>query len=549
MVHVRWLAAVLFLALGLAASAGEIEVVDAPPLEEVATPDWGTSYEEARQAPEARPLFLYFTAEWCGYCHQMEKETFPDPDILRVLSRYACVKIDIDADANREVCRRYQPEGGIPAYVVVDPPGSGGLVLPGGFLSAATLLETMQNLRDLPQRDVSEAVGHHLALARFYLDRGAIDEFEAHVAALDLLLGDSEDETGDDGDALEGLLADAAVKLLRRAAWGSAIDVADAYLARYPDHAGAAKVRTTRAVARYHTDGVLEDGLKGRIRELLAGFEEPWPEDGALDRVRGLLGGRSSDAKQRARDAWVERRNAALEELARYGEAAVDLLLVAVRTAGEDTSERAATVLGWIGSPRSRPILARWAADEKQPLQVRVHAVNALGLMRDPFTLPLYRGQMLRDPVPDALVFAAAEAIRRTGMRMGAIPEAAVGNALLAAATNAEPRTRHECLHALLTVEAPYDLAPLVASSSRSPRGMDGLPKLAVRGVVPPASDGKDRAGRRRGGRGHARGRRAPGNVARGEPLEAHVGRVREALPLTGEFVPGTFPPISREFV
>ena len=71
----------------------------------------------------------------------MERVTFPDVKVRDALARYVAVKINVDREQNREVCRRYRPKGGIPAYAIVDPDGTlqgqfGGFLEPAPFLKS-----------------------------------------------------------------------------------------------------------------------------------------------------------------------------------------------------------------------------------------------------------------------------------------------------------------------------------------------------------------------------------------------------------------------------
>ena len=116
MTYPRILAFLLVVLAAMPAAAGELEVVDAPRSSEPPGLDWAAANADAGD----RPRFLFFTAGWCGYCHRMEDEVLSDARVREALSGYVCRKIDIDADENRALCRRHQPEGGIPSYVVVD---------------------------------------------------------------------------------------------------------------------------------------------------------------------------------------------------------------------------------------------------------------------------------------------------------------------------------------------------------------------------------------------------------------------------------------------
>jgi uncharacterized protein YyaL (SSP411 family) len=56
-----------------------------------------------------KPMLVFFTAEWCHYCHQMADEVFTDSDVVRLADRF--VGIMVDADAEPEVCKRFEIQG------------------------------------------------------------------------------------------------------------------------------------------------------------------------------------------------------------------------------------------------------------------------------------------------------------------------------------------------------------------------------------------------------------------------------------------------------
>ena len=71
----------------------------------------------------------------------MERVTFPDAKVRGALAGYVAVKINVDREQNREVCRLYRPQGGIPAYAIVDPDATlrgqfGGFLEPAPFLKS-----------------------------------------------------------------------------------------------------------------------------------------------------------------------------------------------------------------------------------------------------------------------------------------------------------------------------------------------------------------------------------------------------------------------------
>lgn len=71
---------------------------------------------EATQS--GKPLFLYFTASWCGPCQEMRRTTWADAGVERALQAYVPVKIDVDE--HPELVQRYRVEA-FPTFVVQPP--------------------------------------------------------------------------------------------------------------------------------------------------------------------------------------------------------------------------------------------------------------------------------------------------------------------------------------------------------------------------------------------------------------------------------------------
>ncbi|MDZ4821312.1 MAG: protein disulfide isomerase family protein [Planctomycetota bacterium] len=77
--------------------------------------------EGARLAVETnRPMLLFFTAEWCHFCHQLAQEAFTDAEVTLLSQRFVCVMID--ADSQPEICRKFHVQS-FPTIQFVTPGG------------------------------------------------------------------------------------------------------------------------------------------------------------------------------------------------------------------------------------------------------------------------------------------------------------------------------------------------------------------------------------------------------------------------------------------
>jgi thioredoxin-related protein len=68
-----------------------------------------------------KPMLLFFTAEWCRYCHKMAADAFINPDVCQLADHFICV--EIDADAEPEVCSHFAVQG-YPTVLFISPTGT-----------------------------------------------------------------------------------------------------------------------------------------------------------------------------------------------------------------------------------------------------------------------------------------------------------------------------------------------------------------------------------------------------------------------------------------
>jgi len=86
------------------------------------------------------PCLLFFTADWCTYCHEMEETAFVDREVAQLADNFICVLVD--ADLEKEVCEQFSVSG----YPTIQFVSSSGRVLNRlvGLQSAQELMTGMQ---------------------------------------------------------------------------------------------------------------------------------------------------------------------------------------------------------------------------------------------------------------------------------------------------------------------------------------------------------------------------------------------------------------------
>ncbi len=80
--------------------------------------DWSPAAFEAART-QHRLILVDVVAEWCHWCHVMDKTTYADPEVVKLLAQdYVAVRVD--SDAHPDVAERYR-EWGWPATAILTP--------------------------------------------------------------------------------------------------------------------------------------------------------------------------------------------------------------------------------------------------------------------------------------------------------------------------------------------------------------------------------------------------------------------------------------------
>lgn len=85
--------------------------------------NWHKTLEPALSAAgkDDKPVFIDFTAEWCGWCRRLEQDTYSDPKVWEELNT-RFVLAHIDGDVHTDLVQKYEV-GGYPCLIVVDSSG------------------------------------------------------------------------------------------------------------------------------------------------------------------------------------------------------------------------------------------------------------------------------------------------------------------------------------------------------------------------------------------------------------------------------------------
>ena len=142
-----------------------------------------------------RPIYLDIGAIWCHWCHEMDRESYENPDIAALINQLF-IPVKVDRDVRPDIDKRYQAavaelsgSGGWPLTVFLTPDGNvfyGGTYLPPGTLKEV-LPQAAQGYRKDRERisSTAQALRRHVAslsAARAAtLSGGVVDAVVDHI--------------------------------------------------------------------------------------------------------------------------------------------------------------------------------------------------------------------------------------------------------------------------------------------------------------------------------------------------------------------------------
>ncbi|HSD65446.1 MAG TPA: thioredoxin family protein, partial [Vicinamibacteria bacterium] len=110
----------LALSLLLAGGAREVPASPSPPAIK-----WEKNFDEAlkKARKAAKPLIVDFWADWCGWCHRLDRTTYADPWVVRKAQDFVAVKVNTEGSRKElNVALEYQVTS-LPTIVFLSPEG------------------------------------------------------------------------------------------------------------------------------------------------------------------------------------------------------------------------------------------------------------------------------------------------------------------------------------------------------------------------------------------------------------------------------------------
>lgn len=120
--------------------------------------NWDYSLDESlnQAATKGKPIMIDFYGEHCGWCKQLDKETFSAPKVNSLSKKFICVKID--GNKNPGLLKKYKISG-FPTIIFLDKRGKE-IERIIGYRDQATFIEVMQKVLNTVLQKTETSFGH-----------------------------------------------------------------------------------------------------------------------------------------------------------------------------------------------------------------------------------------------------------------------------------------------------------------------------------------------------------------------------------------------------
>jgi thioredoxin-like negative regulator of GroEL len=136
--------------------------------------DFSEAIKKARA--RNRPLLVDFWADWCGWCHRLDKTTYADPTVVKLAQDFVAVKVNTEGGPqDMEVAERYDVTS-LPTILFVSPGGHQVLRV-SGFQGPGRFPRTLERAKDM----AAKVMGYEAALEKRPQDASALAGLGTHL--------------------------------------------------------------------------------------------------------------------------------------------------------------------------------------------------------------------------------------------------------------------------------------------------------------------------------------------------------------------------------
>jgi thiol-disulfide isomerase/thioredoxin len=139
---------------------------------------WGSSFEAALRKARAsnKPLIVDFWAEWCTWCHRLDRTTYRDPVVVRLARGFVPVKVDTEGSAQEAAVTMRYDVTSLPTIAFLTPEGRL-IQRVNGFQGPGQFPRTLEQAAEVGAR----LMAWEAALAQHPDDHAALSGLGAHL--------------------------------------------------------------------------------------------------------------------------------------------------------------------------------------------------------------------------------------------------------------------------------------------------------------------------------------------------------------------------------
>jgi len=139
---------------------------------------WERNYDVAKKKAKEtkKPLLVDFWAEWCTWCHRLDRTTYVDPQVVKLAEDFIAVKVNTEGTPREAAIALQYDVTSLPTIAFLSPAGHPILRLR-GYLGPGQFPESMVEAREL----AAKVMGWEAALDKNAKDAAALFGLGRHL--------------------------------------------------------------------------------------------------------------------------------------------------------------------------------------------------------------------------------------------------------------------------------------------------------------------------------------------------------------------------------
>jgi thiol-disulfide isomerase/thioredoxin len=114
---------------------------------------WERRFEDALKKARAahKPVMIDFWAQWCGWCHRLDKTTYVDPAVVKLSESFVAVKVNSEGEPRDVAVAIKYDVSSLPTIMVISPEGRP-IARVNGFVGPGQFPRVLEGARDVAAR-------------------------------------------------------------------------------------------------------------------------------------------------------------------------------------------------------------------------------------------------------------------------------------------------------------------------------------------------------------------------------------------------------------